>query len=238
MLRIVASLLFAIPLVLPLAGAAFGEEKPPASPQADEYPELVTKKGEIFRKVTVLRVDPDALLVRHEGGMARVSLFDLGPEVRARYDFDPVEALKRYQADLAVQREQRQTAVLEAEKRRAAAIRVEAAREQFEVAKVEWAPVEAEVLAIREEGALLRASRIVLVPTQVRSTLGFLNPGPPKRVLEPFSGRPVLLLDRPAALKRGDQWKGYLNPLAERFVIDPGTGLPTIPAHRGASAAP
>jgi hypothetical protein len=238
MLRIVASLLFVIPLVPLLPGTIVGEEKPPASPQADEHPELVTKKGEIFRKVTVMRVDADALLVRHEGGMARVSLFDLGPELQARYDFDPIEALKRYQADLAVQREQRQTAVLEAEKRRAAAIRAEAERERFEVAKDEWAPVEAEVLAIRDEGALLRASRIVLVPTQVRSTLGFLNPGPPKRVLEPFSGRPVLFIDPPAALKRGDQWKGYLNPLAERFVIDPGTGLPTIPAHRGASAAP
>lgn len=185
-----------------------------------------------------MRVEPDALVVRHAGGMARVSLFDLGPELQARYDFDPVIALKQYEADLAIQREKEKTAVLETEKRRAAAIRAEAAREQLELAKNEWVPVEAEVLAIRDEGALLRASRIVLVPTQVRSTLGFLNPGPPKRVLEPFSGRAVLLIDPPAELKPGDRWKGYLNPLAERFLIDPGTGLPTIPAHLGASAAP
>lgn len=238
MLKIVASFLFAISLVPLPPATAEDEAAPQSSPAADEYPELTTKKGEVFQKVTVMRVEPDALVVRHAGGMARVSLFDLGPELQARYEFDPVIALKQYEADLAIQREKQKTAVLETEKRRAAAIRAEAAREQLELAKNEWVPVEAEVLAIREEGALLRASRIVLVPTQVRSTLGFLNPGPPKRVLEPFSGRAVLLIDPPAPMKPGDRWKGYLNPLAERFLIDPGTGLPTIPAHLGASAAP
>ena len=230
--------LLILPLLTLLSVASLGEEKSASPSGADEYPELVTRKGATFRKVTIMRVDADALLVRHEGGMARVSLFDLGPELQARYDFDPVEALKRYRADLAVQREQRQTAVLETEKRRAAAIRAEAQREQLEVAKTEWTPVEAEVIKIQDEGALLRAKRIILVPTQVRSTLGFLNPGPPNRVLEPFYGLPILLLDPPGTMRRGDKWKGYLNPLAERFVIDQGTGLPTIPAHLGVSAAP
>ena len=237
MSRSTAILLLVIAPLFVLPTGAAEAEKPAAAP-ADEYPELVTKKGETFRKVVVMRVEADALLVRHEGGMARVSLFDLGPDLQARYDFDPVVALKRHQADLAIQREQRQTALLETEKRRAAAIRAEAAREELELAKAEWVPVEGNVIALTEEGVLLRAKRIQMVPTQVRSTLGFLNEGPPKRVLEAFSPGPVLLLDPPANLQPGQEWKGYLNPVNERFVIDHATGLPTIPAHRGASAAP
>lgn len=237
MLNKYASLLpvYAVLLLLPLRAE---EAATPPSAKGAEFPELVTKKGEVFREVTVLRAETDALLVRHEGGMARVSLFDLSPELQARYDFDPVVALKRYQEDLAIQRDQRKTALLKAEERRAAAVQAEAQRERLEIAKLEWIPVEAKVIRVLEEGVLLRASRVQMIPTRVRSTLGFLNDGPPKRVLTAFSPRPVLLLDPPAGLRPGQEWKGYLNPVSERFVIDHASGLPTIHAHRGASASP
>jgi len=237
MLRKHASLLL-VSALCPLL-TLLAEEAAKAMPEkAADYPELVTTKGEIFRQVAVTRVEADALLVRHEGGMARISLFDLSPELQARYDFDPVAALKRYRENLATQRELRKTALLEAEKRHAAAIRIEAARERLEVAKAEWIPVEATVILIREEGALLSAKRIEMVPTRVRSTLGFLNEGPPERTLVAFSTGPVLLMDPPEGLRAGQKWRGYLNPVTERFVIDRATGLPTVPAHRGASAAP
>ena len=225
-------------IVLTLALTAGAQEVVPESIKKPDFPELTTKDGRVFRNAFVTGVEPDALLLRHEGGLARVSLFELEAGIQARYDFDPVTALRAYQKNLETDRERRKTQLLEAEKFRAGVEKAQAAQETLQMAKIEWTPVEATVLKITDEGALIRAQRITMVPTKVRSTLGFLNDGPPERVLEPFSPGAVLLKDPPPSLKRGHRWKGYLNPVPDGFVIDPASGLPTIAAHSGAILTP
>ena len=225
-------------IVLFLVLTSVGQEELEEGVKKPDFPELTTKDGRILRNAFVTAVEPDALLIRHEGGLARISLFELSPEIQARYDFDPVNALKVYQKNLEIDRERRKAQLLEAEKYRADAEKAQATRETLQMAKNEWIPVEATVSKITEAGALIHARRITMVPTKVRSTLGFLNDGPPERVLEPFSPRALLLKDPPVTLKRGDLWKGYLNPVPDSFVIDPASGLPTIPAHSGATLSP
>lgn len=208
------------------------------SAKVPDFPELIMKDGRVLRNGIVTRVEPDALLIRHDGGIARVSLFELSPVIQARYNFDPVTALKVYQKNLDADRDRRKTQLLEAEKHRAAVEKAQAEREALMLARTEWVPVEATVLKVTEAGALISAKRITMVPTKVRSTLGFLNDGPPERVLVPFSPAAVLLKSPSPTLKRGDLWKGYLNPAPDSFVIDPANGLATVAAHSGVAVAP
>ena len=236
MLKLADNIVFLIVLSLVLTAGA--QEVRPETVKKPDFPELTTKDGRVFRNAFVTSVEADALLLRHEGGLARVSLFELNSEIQARYDFDPVTALKVYKENLEVDRERRKTQLLDAEKYRASLDKAQVAKETLQLAKAEWIPVEATVAKVTEAGALIRARRITMVPTKVRSTLGFLNDGPPKRVLEPFGAGAVLLKDPPPSLKQGDLWKGYLNPVPDSFVIDPASGLPTIAAHAGVTLPP
>ncbi len=214
------------------------EEAVSPPPHAVDFAELSTGTGRLFKNVSVTRVEADAILIQHEDGVARVSLFDLSPELQRKYDFDPVSALRVYQQHLVEDRERRKTMLLESLRYQAAEERAQAKRELARIARAEWLPVEATVVRSTDEGLLIRAKRIVMKPTQVRSTLGLLREGPPEKTLIPFDP-PLVLLQNPLEENpskmwiSGESWKGYLNPYADRFVIDPDSGFPTIPTHRG-----
>ena len=68
-------------IVLFLVLTSVGQEELEEGVKKPDFPELTTKDGRILRNAFVTAVEPDALLIRHEGGLARISLFELSPEI-------------------------------------------------------------------------------------------------------------------------------------------------------------
>lgn len=208
-----------------------------------DFEELKTQNGEVFVNVTVKRIESSALLIQHRDGMARVSLFELSPSIQERYQFDPIAAMKADLTREAEEKERLAALLLEKRRRQDDLETARAESELIQVARTEWVPVEATIIGIDDGGVIVEARSITLVSTQVRSTLGFLNEGPPKRVLEPF-GRGPLLLDevvssaRSDNLKVGDVWRGYLNPIPEKDHSNPKYGNSPYPAHQGVARTP
>ncbi len=208
-----------------------------------DFGELKTQHGEVFVNVTVKRIESNALVIQHRDGMARVSLFELSPSIQEKYQFDPIAAMKADLARKAEEKERLAVLLLENSRRQAALETARAESELIQMAKAEWVPVEATVIGIENGSVIVEAKSITLVPTQARSTLGFLKEGPPKRVLERF-GRGPLLLDevvspaRSDNLKVGDIWRGYLNPIPEKQIPNPKFGTYHYPVHRGVARTP
>lgn len=55
----------------------------------DSYAKLTTLKGREYLAVTVSKVEPDGLRIRHESGTAKLLFQDLPEDVRTKYDYDP-----------------------------------------------------------------------------------------------------------------------------------------------------
>ncbi|HRT04361.1 MAG TPA: hypothetical protein P5204_01550 [Kiritimatiellia bacterium] len=70
---------------------------PVEPPGPDDF---VTLDGQIFRRVEVLRTEPDGLTFRHAGGVTKRRFASLPEDVRKRYGYDP-EAEKKYLRDQA-----------------------------------------------------------------------------------------------------------------------------------------
>lgn len=188
--------------------------KPPTS-----YAEIVLKDGRVFRSCEVIRSEPDALHVKHQGGVARLSFFDLPESIQREHGFDPVVAMRHARAEMDRQRDlkwklfwERQN--YESEQARQAeyeAIAREAARE--------WVPVEATILRrLGPDAVLASCRRITFEKTTTKSTLGFTVDGPPRRVLVDFGDGPLALRfavppgDVPAG---GGVWKVFVHPVSD-----------------------
>ena len=60
---------------------------PDPAPGAED---LVTAYGQVFRKVEILREEPDGLTIRHAGGVTKIGFPALGEEMQKKYHYDPV----------------------------------------------------------------------------------------------------------------------------------------------------
>jgi len=201
------------------------------SPPKADFATLETKDGTVLHKCFVSRVETDGLVVRHSGGVAHVSFFDLPPDIQKKYDFDPVTALKDYKSRIAIDRSRRKQMLLETEKQKAAEVRVLAELELYEIAKREWIPAEATIIAKREKGFFARARKIVLVPTKVISKLGFENDGPPKRELRQFGPGIIFLKQTAPGAVPGGKWQGYIDPVSLETRDFPPAGPGKVPVH-------
>ena len=83
---------------------AMREKYRTATPVAPDLPpgtnDLVTNDGYVFRQVEILRVEPDGLTFRHDGGVTKLHFATLPEAVRTQYGYDPKAAAK-YQRELA-----------------------------------------------------------------------------------------------------------------------------------------
>lgn len=191
-----------------------GGVKPPTS-----YPEIVMKDGRVYRGCEVLRREPDALHVKHQSGVARLSFFDLPESIQREHGFDPVVAMRHARAEMDRQRDlkwklfwERQN--YESEQARVAeyeAIAREAARE--------WVPVEATILRrLGPDAVLASCRRITFEKTTTKSTLGFTVEGPPRRVLVDFGDGPIALrfaVPPGTVPGRGGVWQVYVYPVSD-----------------------
>lgn len=207
----------------------------------EPLPELTTKDGRIYRECRILRAEPDALLVRHAAGVARLSLFDLPEPIQQQYRFDPSTAMAHARSRLERERDQRWRLFWERQEFESGQARIAEHESIQRVGEREWVPVEARIVQhLDESAALARCRRVTFEKTQVKSTLGFLVDGPPRRVLVDFAQKAVVLRfavpleGRPAV---GTVWKGFVNPAADGETTFRYRGVEqSAPAHRAVPA--
>tara|TARA_R110000850_G_scaffold64695_29_gene145110 strand:- start:674 stop:1381 length:708 start_codon:yes stop_codon:yes gene_type:complete len=207
------------------------DDSPPKEPVPD-YERLESKDGRTFEECHVKRVESDALIIEHRDGMARISFFDLSPEIQSAYDFDPIEALAAYKKNIAMERELRKNQLLESEKQRAEA-QHQAEKEQFyEEAKREWIPSKGTIIKVNGQGAYAELWRISFVPTKETSVLGFEKEGTPKRVMKKIGKGLVFLKQVGPDFSPGDKWEGFVDPISKEYTISPKSRKNDIPVYR------
>lgn len=214
-----------------LGAISHAEESPEDTSPVPDYSHLTTKDGREFFDCFVRQADAEGLLVEHRGGMAKILFFDLDKEIQDAYDFDPIVAMKVYRETREADRALRKTRLLEAEKIRAEQARVSAVRELQERAASEWTPIEARILSVEGDTAYARVRKVVFKPTTRISTLGFENPGPPKRDTEPLGDGAIYLRNPGPRFTRGATWKGFMEPFATGKKPHPSQKEKSVPVH-------
>lgn len=195
------------------------------------FTELPVEGGKVYKECTVIETDAEGFLIRHAGGVSRISFFDVDEKIQEQFNFDPVEALRIYKIRQEVERARRKQLLLEAEKMKAAIARENARIEREEIARKEWPPVLAQVVHRSDAGLFVNAQRIEFVPTKTISTLGFELDGPPKRVLKPFS-RTLIFLEGAKLANEGDkEWRGYVDPVSLKNTSHPQFPHKSVPVH-------
>lgn len=215
---------FAVTGPSPAARAETTVPTPPAAPAAGaekpvDYPELKLKNGKTYLDCRVVRIEPDALLVQHRGGMARLSLFEMPEAIQKAHGFDPFAAMEHARAEMDRQRELRWKLFWEKQEYESGQARVAEQEAILREAAREWVPVEATILRRLDDGVVLASCRrVAFEKTKTKSTLGFVIDGPPRRVLVDFGDGPLALRfavpigDTPAS---GSVWKGYVHPVSQ-----------------------
>jgi len=208
---------------------------PPSDrPSAPDFAKLSTKEGKVYKDCFVTRVEVDAITIRHSRGMARISLFSLSKELQDRYNFDPIAASRKADADEKIQRKTHWKLFWKKQKYEAAAAQKLAAAKLYQTAKQSWYPVEASIVKFKDSGAYVRARRILFLPTKVKSTLGFTVDGPPRRSTVPMSSG-LIFIQNPfgkiTALP-GRKWKGYVESFPSGQAPNLSSGKEPVPRHR------
>ena len=150
-----------------------GDAEADARKETARFGVLRTDEGVEYRNVKVVRVEPDSLIIQHDDGMARVPLFDLSPEIQARFAFDPFKGMKHFKEETQRQRELRWRLFWEGERYKAEQMEKEERARIIESAKLNWVPVEASVLRRVPDGVLARCRRVVLFPPSRRVPWSF-----------------------------------------------------------------
>lgn len=208
-----------------------GDKGPEKDNTKPDYSHLITKDGREYFECFVRKSDQEGLLITHRKGMAKISFFDLSPEIRDKYDFDPIAAMRMHRELREADRLLRKQRVLEAEKIRADQALEKALAEMQVLAESEWIPVEARILSTEGDFAFARVKKVVFHPTTRISPLGFENPGPPKRVTQLLGEGAYFLRSLGPKFKRGSTWKGYMEPFASGERAHPGKPGNSVPVH-------
>lgn len=202
------------------------KEKPPVDLRGEEtkkgpsrYDKLSVKDGTVYRDCRVVKIEHDGLLVAHAGGMAKLSFFDLPESVQVEWGFDPFRAMAFYRENVEKERALRWRLFWERQHFESEQAKLEDSDRLWQKARREWVPVEAEVIQVVGEGRFLaRCKRVTFQATKTKSTLGFIVDGPPKRVLVPLPGSPMILklsVEGARTPSRGTTWRGFVHPSSE-----------------------
>lgn len=210
--------------ILFLSGKAEEKSEP-------DFVRITTKAGLTYEDCFLKSTDAEGIVIQHRNGLVRLSLFDLSPELQEKFDFDPVSAMKAYRENEAKSREVRKQRILETARLQAEAERAATAEAMRFVAEKEWLPIEATIKRVTDDGAYAQVKEIVFLPTTQISTLGFENPGPPKRIARRFGTGLVFLQGVNHRFVKGEIWKGYMDPSSIRRVKHLETDQNTVPVH-------
>ena len=78
---------------------------------ADAYEILSTVEGKDYREVTVTKVEPDGLRIRHRTGLAKLKFSDLSPDIQKKYHYNQ-QAAETFSAKTDAQSEARDRALI------------------------------------------------------------------------------------------------------------------------------
>ena len=212
--------------------SALNAENKEDIPNILDLSSLETKKGIVYRNCYVFRVEIDGIVIGHDGGVARISLFDLNASIQDYFNFDPVAAMAAYKRNQESGRKLRKQVLLETEKFKAAEQRKAAQKELESSAVKNWIPAEGTIVKKTTDGIELPLYRIALVPTEEISTLGLKREGPPKRQLHKFNAGNVILRHVGEDQSIGDKWQGYVDPAPYRQPLAPYPKKQNTPVHR------
>jgi|TARA_B110000305_G_C19401202_1_gene620257 hypothetical protein len=168
-----------------------------------------------FKECQLIRAEPDALLIRHKKGIARLSFSVLNKTLKDAFRYNPDEAYKAAYAHYEKERH------LEKWKLREEEI-VRAMRKHeiiTEVIKTTRIAAEATVLRATDDGIYVAAMQICQ------------NDGCGK-ILKPFGPGCLFLPENSRHLRPGSLWKGYICPPPDYTVLDLYGEMFTVPFHK------
>lgn len=76
--------------------------------------DITTLKGKTYQNITVTRVEPDGITVRHTSGIEKLFFSELPQETRAKYGYDPEKHRRHYEAQQGAARQAAQSRSLDA----------------------------------------------------------------------------------------------------------------------------
>ncbi len=168
-----------------------------------------------FDDCELVREEPDALLIRHRKGIARLSFSILSTTLRETFNYDPDEAYKAACAHYEKERRLQKWKFREEETVRA----MRKLEIESEIIKSRWIPAEATVIRTAENGIYVSAMRII---RNDRSG----------KILKPFGPACLFLPEKSTHLRPGSLWKGYICPSPDDTVLDLNGEMFTVPFHQ------
>lgn len=168
-----------------------------------------------FAQCYLIRAEPDALLIRHSKGIARLAFTILDASLKEAFRYDPEEGFKAASEHYKKECYLQMLKFREEETVRAIRERVE----KMETAKSSWIPAEATVIQANKKGIYVSAMRIV-----GNSASG--------KILKPFGPGCLFLPASNPGLRPGSLWKGYICPHPDDTVLDLSGEMFTVPFHQ------
>ncbi len=168
-----------------------------------------------FDDCRLIRAEPDALLIRHSKGIARLPFPVLDDELKKTFHYDPGKAYEAAYAHYEKEQQLRKWKFREEET-------VRAMREHeavMESIKSSWIPAEATVIRTTKNGVYVTAMQIIR------------NDGS-GRILKPFGPGCLFLPENSSDLRPGSLWMGYICPSPDDTVLDLNGEMFTVPFHQ------
>lgn len=168
-----------------------------------------------FDDCQLIRAEPDALLIRHKKGIARLSFSILDDTLKETFHYDPVKAYKASYAHYEKERHLQKWKFSEEE-----AVRTMRKHEILtEVIKSTWVPAEATVLRATDEGIYVAAMQI-------------MQNNDSGKILKRFGPSCLFLPENSLNLRPGSLWMGYICPCPDDTVLDLNGEMFTVPFHK------
>ncbi|MEC5126342.1 hypothetical protein VSU19_06245 [Verrucomicrobiales bacterium BCK34] len=168
-----------------------------------------------FEACKLVRAEPDALLIRHSKGIARLPFALLNSSLKEAFNYDPDAAYEAAYAHYKKEQQLRKWKFREEETVRAMR-KMEVISETI---KSTWIPVETTVIRSTEKG-------IYVAPMEIGSN------DSSGRILRPFRDRLLFLPENSLGLQPGSLWMGYICPRPDDTVLDLNGEMFTVPFHQ------
>ncbi|MDF1739429.1 MAG: hypothetical protein P1U86_09745 [Verrucomicrobiales bacterium] len=168
-----------------------------------------------FDDCELVRAEPDALLIRHSKGIARLSFTILNSSLQEAFNYNPDEAYKSAYANYEKEQQLRKWKFREEETVRA----MRKMEVLSETIKSTWIPVEATVIRSTNRG-------IYVAPLEIACN------APSGRILRPFGAGLLFLPENSLDLRPGSLWMGYICPRPDDTVLDLNGEMFTVPFHQ------
>ena len=67
--------------------------------------EITNNLGHVYKNASIIRIEPDGLSIKHEGGIAKLFFSELPPDMQEKYGYDPAKATQYRQRAMQAQQQ-------------------------------------------------------------------------------------------------------------------------------------